>query len=1564
MPVTGPSAQGTPKSTLRQLAIVIGINNYQKGVPALRNAVPDAQAVARLLSEAHGYEVRLLLDDQGTLAGLRTCLAALPAELSPDTRLVVYFAGHGHAEPADDEAGGPQGFLLPQDAQGDDPTTFLAMAELQAHLSKLPCNQLLLFLDCCFAGALRWSQTRSLRVKPATLFKERYERYLRDAAWQVIASAASDEKALDLVAGGKLGRRSGQQDHSPFAAALCRGLAGDADLRVSGQAGDGVIVANELHVYLESQFALLENQLGRSVQKPLLWSFAGRDKGQFIFYTPGHPVSLPSALELSEGNNPYRGLEPYEEKNAALFFGRTEVVDLLCKQVLAQPLTVVRAGLIPRLRTDSGWHILPVLRPGNHPLAALQAAYSELGSSEPADLSAAVAGWRTQNVGKKLLLCIDQLEELVTMDAAPADQKRFLEILAKALADHGEQLRVVMTLRSDFEPHFFDLLSPKSGQQVRFLVRPLNRSELRQVIEGPASERVLYFEPPTLVDQVIDEVAEMPGALPLLSFTMSELYRSYVRSGHSDRYLTAADYQKLNGVTGALSQRADEIFAGLDAEHQNTLRRTMLRMVALETGDVARRRVPMEELRYGDGHPEEKRVALVLQQLREARLIVSGRDSEGVTYVEPAHDKLVLGWPQLWNALKQEQESIPLHRLLTQEAVTWAGLQRNGKHLWNANPRLQLALALQRTEPQRFNALETEFIQKSEGRRRRLRNLLGSAVATVVTALSILAAVAWLQRESARQQTRRADGEALTAKQRLLATFQEQGRQQLLEKGNPHEGLLWLHRAYEGGSSSAMLPYLLHTALENVDATKVVLVGGGYDVQATFSPDGRRIAAALGLHPLQILDAENGKPLVQARGVVAYATHVAYSRDGRRIVATQSDFAVRVMDAESGNVLSVLKGAGLRFTRAVFSPDGRRVITVSAEKNAKIWDAASGTLLAELGAEAIVTHASYSPDGRLIGTESLDKIGQVWDARSGKRLLQFKDLNSPRDAEGLLFSPDGRHILTMHANSARIWTAKGGKLVAVLGEDRSLLTAATFDRSGGLVVTARADGTGYVWETAPGKLRSRLQGHSDRVQSAAFSASNDRIVTAGDDKTVRVWDPINGRLLFQLLGHGAPVRRAVFDAEDRRILSLSDDRTARVWEVQRGKRFAARNPFSNDWVNSAAYSPDDRRIVTAHDGSASARVWDIASGKLIVQLQGHQSAVNDAGYSRDGRRIVTASSDQTVRIWDAGSGSCLAVLPGHVGGARSASFSPDGRRVVAISQYMSPRLWDAESGKLLAELKSGAARDDAAGFSPDGRYVYTMPIPHGPVATWDADSGKLLRRIAPAADFPMPTITPSGLRLLTKSTKTSYKVEAAASGTTAPRVQTQNYVEAQILGADGSTVLGSLQGLPVGTVVNRVDYRADGRVVALGLLNFQVWTWQVDNGRLLNQFKGHTARIGRIVFSPDQESRRIVTVSDDSSTRIWETASGRLLAAFIRTDTRREEVHFSTDGRYLLGVEPSGALLWDVGPETRPAKQIAALIRCYVPAQFEREDSDVVVFRMPTPAECQGDPGRHIISGN
>ena len=209
----------------RNLAFIIGIDNYQSGVPPLKTAVNDAKKLIEVLRSKHQYQTWVCLDSFATLNNINQFLEeTLPAQVTENDRLLFYFAGHGVALNGDD---GPVGYLIPQDAKLHETKSYLPMTKLHDALSKLPCRHFLGILDCCFAGAFRWSSTRDLITSPEVIYQEHYDRFIRDAAWQIITSSASDQKALDNF---QLDTERGQVgNHSPFATALLEALEGAAD---------------------------------------------------------------------------------------------------------------------------------------------------------------------------------------------------------------------------------------------------------------------------------------------------------------------------------------------------------------------------------------------------------------------------------------------------------------------------------------------------------------------------------------------------------------------------------------------------------------------------------------------------------------------------------------------------------------------------------------------------------------------------------------------------------------------------------------------------------------------------------------------------------------------------------------------------------------------------------------------------------------------------------------------------------------------------------------------------------------------------------------------------------------------------------------------------------------------------------------------------------------------------------------------------------------------------------------------------------------------------------------
>ncbi|MER8549374.1 caspase family protein [Mesorhizobium sp. M1169] len=688
------------KGFARHLAFFVAIDQYRDGVPLLSTPVADAEDLADALAKEHGFHCRILRNLDATLDGMVAFLDEMTEEIREDDRVIFYFAGHGISLPGRD---GPWGYILPQDASKESSDRYLQMVELERRLDSLKCRHLLVVLDCCFAGAMRWSGTRDLIAVPENLHLDRYRWFVRYSARQAIASAAHNQRAIDVANGWPLGLRGEAtpgaealptgRPHSPFAVALLCALAGAADLPMEKGKGDGVITATELILFLERSFLPIDGS--EPGQVPLLWPMKNHDKGQFLFLAPNATLDLLPAPPLS---NPWLGLLPYGPKNRDVFFGRREATNKLFRRVsdastssqeVPQPgerlvvvigpsgsgkSSLVRAGLLPLIDPEVRQILIRPSKPGPtvfHSLAASLGELRGLGVVPDAEAlgkeTSALADWARKMPNERFLLVVDQAEELLTLGTQETMDK-FLAAVADVLSKTNT-MNVVLTLRSDFEPQFAGSALQDSWAKARYLIPQMTQSDLRRAIEGPAAVRVLRFEPPSLVDGLIDEVIAMPGGLALLSFALSQMYLNFAERGDEDRAIRQVDYDSLKGgVAGAIRVSADRVISAADKALRRTARRVLERLVSVESGVFTRRRVPQVEFSSTDPD-EEARIKTVLKRLDDERLTVSdvvGNES----HLELAHDALILGWDRLFRWVRRDAPLISDRRRLAQDATT------------------------------------------------------------------------------------------------------------------------------------------------------------------------------------------------------------------------------------------------------------------------------------------------------------------------------------------------------------------------------------------------------------------------------------------------------------------------------------------------------------------------------------------------------------------------------------------------------------------------------------------------------------------------------------------------------------------------------------------------------------------------------------------------------------------------------------------------------------------------------------------------------------------------------
>ena len=364
----------------------------------------------------------------------------------------------------------------------------------------------------------------------------------------------------------------------------------------------------------------------------------------------------------------------------------------------------------------------------------------------------ALTNWMKANSGERdILLVVDQAEELITMNRDPSIVESFLDPIAKALNDADARCRILFTVRSEFEPQFAQSPLWERWPAARYLVPQMTQDELHRVIEGPAAVRVLRFESEDLVDQLVNDVLQMPGALPLLSFALSKMYENFLGRSSSDRTLGRKDYEALKGgVAGALRLTANQVIDAMDQAHQVTARRVLERLVSLESGEFARRRVPRRELESAN-LAENGRVDQVIKRLDEERLIVSD-EVDAKPHLELAHDALILGWDRLLTWVREDAPLILALRRLTPDAEEWAA---SPKHklglLWTDPARLATVKSLSSATAPGLNRVETDFTVASF-RRARWNRFVRSAAGV---ALALLAAGAsWFAYSTEQQRTR------------------------------------------------------------------------------------------------------------------------------------------------------------------------------------------------------------------------------------------------------------------------------------------------------------------------------------------------------------------------------------------------------------------------------------------------------------------------------------------------------------------------------------------------------------------------------------------------------------------------------------------------------------------------------------------------------------------------------------------------------------------------------------------------------------------------------------------
>jgi len=550
----------------------------------------------------------------------------------------------------------------------------------------------------------------------------------------------------------------------------------------------------------------------------------------------GVEISLDSVSNRLKHDKVFMGLDTYRYSDAEIFFGRDQAIRevelaLLSKKksglafVLILGMSgvgkssLVRAGVVPKLMS-AGQHRRTVFRHSRAPgdvfdglasVLILPEAVPELrstnfGKSElasalrntPNEVAAKIKDLITQD--SNLYLVLDQLEELFSLPRMTTSERIAFFATIKQLAS-CEQIFIIATMRSDFYHRCAEIktlveLKSDAGQ---YDLAPPTPSELRQIIEKPVSLAGLKYEidsstSRSLANDLTDAAAQHPEALPLLGFTLQELYER-----RKDNTLSFEAYHALGGFVGGLGRRAEEIFRGLRPKVQEALPTVLEQLVTINSGNE--NTFTAKPVLRSDLPPDES-VQNLIDAFIDGRLFLTHLVLDGSgRIIRLAHEALLLYWDRAKNWLDENARLIQLHQRLKIAADHWHNENKHSDLLLPVGWQLDEAEFLENTVIS-LSDTEEEFISTSRKRANQNRYwrtaLISSLAALSMTALGALF-FANQNKQIAQQQSIRAEAEASAANRTLslLANIFE-----LSDPGNKRQETITPKELLDAGASS------------------------------------------------------------------------------------------------------------------------------------------------------------------------------------------------------------------------------------------------------------------------------------------------------------------------------------------------------------------------------------------------------------------------------------------------------------------------------------------------------------------------------------------------------------------------------------------------------------------------------------------------------------------------------------------------------------------------------------------------------------------------------------------
>ncbi|HEX6269538.1 MAG TPA: helix-turn-helix domain-containing protein, partial [Anaerolineales bacterium] len=909
---------------------------------------------------------------------------------------------------------------------------------------------------------------------------------------------------------------------------------------------------------------------------------------------------------------PYKGLNYFDEADADLFVGREELTAKLLERVLslvssrspnaARFLAVVgasgsgksslvRAGLIPALRwgkKSADWHF-HLITPTIHPLESLA---TGLTLETPSVMSTATLiddlaqDERTLHLFAKrklhlseensqLLLVVDQFEETFALCRSEAERVAFIGNLLTAASEAEGPVIVLITLRADFYAHCAKYVQLREAlARKQEYIGAMNNKELRRAIEEPAQRGHWEIEP-GLVDVLLRDVGQEPGALPLLSHALMETWQR--RRG---RTMTLGGYASSGGVHGAIAETAEAVFTDqFTHEQQSIARRIFLRLTELGNESTAvdtRRRAKLDELIL---RPEESDITrTVLKSLADARLITLDENS-----AEVAHEALIREWPALQGWLEENRDGLRLQRQLTEAAQEWLEMDRTPDLLYRGARLEQFEVWSQKTELA-LTQSEMDFIKaslthererekKAEEQKRTQRNLQRAFIGTLSIGLIVsitLSVFALAARNNAARSAAEFRSIALAS-----------GAQEELDEGYPDRALALALEANNLENPPPRAQQMLFTAATSTWMRQRFEHGAAIRGVA-YSPDGRYLLTTGENHTAALWDIETGQ-VVKSFEHNETIWGSAFQPGGDLIAMSGYDGRIILWNPVLDEV-SYINVSDTFLRDIIFSADGNQILAGGEDALVTLWDVETRSLVRTFeGHTSVVFRLDLNPDGTRFISGSNDNTARIWDIATGEtlRVLEMpedEELSDERGVFGVQYLSDNQRVVTGDLGGfLYLWDIATGEILREYEDVRAPVASIDLGNDGELLLMSTTSGQAYInlYNVESGEVLRTYFGHTIGIYSLAFSPDGKTIASGSVDGTAAIWDlEVPGVVYnFDLPPSGSGSEIAMHP-DGTSFFEVGFDGIIRMREVATGQIIRTFDDNAGRWSNSVAVSPD------------------------------------------------------------------------------------------------------------------------------------------------------------------------------------------------------------------------------------------------------------------------------------------------------------------------------------------------------------------------------------------------------